>query len=98
MPELVVPLVAILAGYLYAILVWPLLTRGRALLAVLAVLPLFAAPLLVPAAQLQGRACVSFFCTALVFKIIDYAREMRQATTVQFSSYFCFLSPLPLLM
>ncbi len=95
--------IAVAIAYVYAAAARPILLSptpiGR-VFAVAAAVALLLDPLLIPADQMVLRGLAEFVCADLMFKLIDYSRQLGawhgQATG--FADYLRFLIPFPVLL
>ena len=94
---------SIATAYLVAVAVWPLLKSSakRNLVGTgLAILGISTCPALIPPEHIVARAFACLLCIDPLFRVLDYARQVRRGTVspVTWRAYWTFLIPFPFLL
>src|SRR4051812_40984608 len=94
---------SIAAAYVICVAVWPLLkSRGRRNLsgAGLAIAAIAVCPAIVPSEHIMARAFACLVCIDPLFRVVDYARQVRQdrVDPITCHGYWTFLIPFPFLL
>jgi hypothetical protein len=94
---------SIATAYIVALAIWPLLRCGATRNRVgtgLAILGISACPALIQPEQVMARAFSCLLCIDLLFRVVDYARQLRRGTIspVTWRDYWSFLIPFPFLL
>src|SRR5687767_15698391 len=89
---------SIATAYIVAIAVWPLLRSGpkRNLVGTgLAIIGISACPALIQPEHIVARALACLVCIDPLFRVLDYARQLRRGTVepVTWRDYCTFLVP-----
>jgi hypothetical protein len=94
---------SIATAYIVAIAVWPLL-KGRTHCSlvgtVLSIIGISLCPALIPPENVMARAISCLLCIDPLFRVLDYARQLRKGTVkpVTWRAYWKFLIPFPFLL
>lgn len=94
---------SIAAAYIVAGAVWALLIGGAKCNLTgtwLAIIAISACPALIPPEHIAARAISCLLCIDPLFRVVDYARQLRRRTftTVTWRGYCTFLIPFPFLL
>jgi Acyl-CoA cholesterol acyltransferase len=94
---------SIATAYIIAVAVWPLLkcrAKRNLVGAGLAIIGISSCPALIPPENIMVRAFSCLLCIDPLFRVLDYARQLRKGTIipVTWQAYWTFLIPFPFLL